>query len=107
MNLLYIKEALLLACSFKGAKIPEVKATLNCSRGAIRSTFSLAHLRNNGVSQPRIGGPKCYTEADERLLLRHVRANPKDNYPTLKKKLNLGMSKSMVDRILKKYGIHN
>ena len=34
----------------KAAKIPEIKATLNCSRGAVRSTFSLAYLRYDGES---------------------------------------------------------
>ena len=37
-------------------------------------------LHNNGKSLPRTSIPKCYIDAEERLVLRHVRNFPKDTY---------------------------
>ena len=48
-----------------GAKSKDIQVDLNISRGALRSTLSLDQLRNQGVSQPQIGAPKLYIEAEE------------------------------------------
>jgi Transposase len=93
--------------TFKGAKSSEIEVALDCSRGALRSTLKLAHLHDDGKSQPRTGTPKCYTDADERNLLCHVRKNPKDSYAQVQKACGMTCSKSMIKRILVKHGIHN
>jgi hypothetical protein len=39
-----------ISMSIKGAKNPEIKIALDYTRGALRSTFSLAELRDKGES---------------------------------------------------------
>jgi transposase len=91
----------------EGAKSSKIAATLNISRGAIRSTLSLDHLRDEGNPQPRCGPPLRYTPADERNLLRHVRLHPKDTYTQVIEACNLRIKKDTVKKILKRHGIEN
>ena len=93
--------------TFTGTKSSEVEVALDCSRGALQSTFKFADLRNQGQSQTRIGTPKSYTDADERNLLYHIQKNPKDSYAKIKKACGMTCSKSTIKKILVKYGIHN
>ncbi|KAF2175929.1 hypothetical protein K469DRAFT_679342 [Zopfia rhizophila CBS 207.26] len=90
-----------------GAKSKDIQVDLNISRGALRSTLSLNQLRNQGVSQARIGAPKSYIEAEERKLIRHVRLHPKDTYAQVKKACTLRCGKTTIKKILKEYGIIN
>ena len=85
--------------SLKGAKPTEIQDLLKITRGALRSTLSLDHLRDEGVSQSRTGRPKVYTEAEERLIICHVRKNPKDSYAQVKKACDL----SFVIGLLRKF----
>ncbi|KUJ06194.1 uncharacterized protein LY89DRAFT_790705 [Mollisia scopiformis] len=66
-----------------GLKFCQIQKRMKCSRGALRSTFDIEALRHEGESLPRSGPPLCYTEADERRLIRHVRLHPKDSYSQL------------------------
>jgi hypothetical protein len=93
--------------TFKGAKSMEIEATLNCSRGALRSTLNFAPLRDEGKTQTQTGAPKCYSDADERNLLRHIRKNPKDSYAKIRIACGMECSKSTIKRLLVKHGIHN
>jgi hypothetical protein len=51
--------------SLKGAKPTEIQDLLKITRSALRSTLSLDHLRDEGVSQLQTGQPKVYTEAEK------------------------------------------
>jgi len=93
--------------SLKGAKSTEIQDRLKITRGALRSTLSLDCLRNEGVSQPRTGRPKVYTEAEERKVVRHARINPKDSYAQVKKACNLSFSHRTIKKILAEHGIVN
>ena len=93
--------------SLKGAKPKEIQDLLKISCRAIRSTLSLDDIRNEGESQLRIGRPKSYTEAEERLLLRHVRLNPKDSYAQVKEACDLSLSRNTIKKILAEHGITN
>jgi len=64
-------------------------------------------LRNNGESLPRTGPPKCYTDAEERLVLRHVRKFPKDTYAQVITAYAVTFKKGTVKKILKEHGIKN
>jgi hypothetical protein len=93
--------------SLKGGKSTEIETLLNISHGALRSTLSLDQLRDEGESQLRTGRPKSYTEAEERLLIRHVRANPKDTFAQVKTACNLSCSRNTIKKILAEYSIIN
>jgi transcriptional antiterminator len=66
--------------AFKGAKNAQIAKDLNLSNNTIRYTLQQDELRANGESLPRKPRGKSYTDAEERLLIRHVRLNPKDTY---------------------------
>jgi hypothetical protein len=66
--------------AFKGAKPAEIAADLNLTRSTVNYTLQQDELRNNGESLPRKPRGKSYTDAEERLLIRHVRLNLKDTY---------------------------
>jgi hypothetical protein len=74
---------------------------------AVRYTIEQDDTRNNGASLGRSGRPKCYTAAEERKLLRHVRGNPKDTYAKVKHATGMACSTSTIKRILKTHGIAN
>jgi len=63
-----------------GLRKAEIQAVYNHPESTIRKTISLDPLRNQGTFLPRSGRPKKYTAHDKRVLLRHVRLNPKDTY---------------------------
>ena len=52
-----------------GKKSSFIEELLDVSRGAIRSTLTLDHLRDDGNPQFRTGRPLEYIEADERNLV--------------------------------------
>jgi hypothetical protein len=66
--------------AFKGAKPAEIVTDLNLTRNIINYTLQQDELRNNGESLSRKLRGKSYTDAEERLLIRHVRLNLKDTY---------------------------
>ena len=71
------------------------------------STLIADDLRDKGYNLPRIPRKKSYTDADERNLLRHVRANPKDTYAQVKTACGLSCSVTTIKRVLKEHGITN
>jgi hypothetical protein len=90
-----------------GMKFTAIQAQLKCSRGALRSTFNIASQRLNGESMPKSGKVLCYTEADERKLLRYVCLNPKESYLQVIKSLDLVFGRTTIKKILTQYGIAN
>ena len=64
-------------------------------------------LHNNSKSLPQTGTPKCYIDAEERLVLRHVRNFPKDTYAQVITICVVTFKKGTVKKILKEHGIKN
>ena len=91
----------------KGATPTQIAADLKLTRSAVWYTISIDPLRNEGISQPRAARKKSYTNAEERLIIRHVRLNPKDTYKQVKEACQLSFSNSTIKRILKAHGIGN
>jgi transposase len=90
-----------------GSKPSEIAAELNLEYSTTYRTIQLDLSRHEGESLPRTPRKKSYTKAEEQILLRHVRANPKDLYVQLKTAYNLSCSKTTIRKILKDYGITN
>ena len=90
-----------------GAQPKVIREALDISRGALRSTLSLYDSRLAGASLPRTGRPRSYTDADERLILRHVRLNPKDTYVQVLAATQIDIKRDTLKKILKRYRITN
>jgi hypothetical protein len=93
--------------STEGAKTASISRKYTLPYSTVASTLNLEHLREDGASQHRSGRPLSYTLAEERRVLRHARANPKDTYRELIEGCSLLYSKNTVKKILKAYGIQN
>jgi hypothetical protein len=63
-----------------GAKKAIISRYYNYLYSIVADTLEKEALRDDGHSLPRSGPPKCYTDAEERLVLRHIRKFPKDTY---------------------------
>ena len=90
-----------------GASWGQISDSLKIPRSTAQSTISLAPLRSNALSQPRIGRPVIYNDRDERKILRLVRLRPKITYAQLRFETGLVFAKDTFRRILLKYGIKN
>jgi hypothetical protein len=64
-------------------------------------------LRDEGNSLHRSGAGLSYTEAEERLILRHVRNNPKDTYKQVIDACALSCGRTTIKKILAHHGIAN
>ncbi len=64
--------------AFKGAKNAQIAKDLNLSNSTAQYTLQQDELRANSEFLPRKPRCKSYTDAEERLLILHVRLNPKD-----------------------------
>jgi hypothetical protein len=73
----------------------------------VTDTINNNPLRNNGESLPQTGAPRCYTDAEERLVLWHVRKFPKDTYAQVIKACAVTFKKDIIKKILKAHGIKN
>jgi hypothetical protein len=91
----------------KGAKVAEIAINLKLTRSTILYTLKQDELRNNGESLPRKPRGKSYTNAEERLLIRHVRLNPKDTYNKVIAAYGLSCKRETVKKICKRHGITN
>jgi transposase InsO family protein len=85
----------------------KIAKDLKLVTGIVRYTILQDELRDEGHSLPRKPRNLSYTEHDERVLLRHVRLNPKDTYKQVIIACGLNCKTSTVKKILKKYGIAN
>ncbi|KAG9237379.1 hypothetical protein BJ875DRAFT_454042, partial [Amylocarpus encephaloides] len=91
-----------------GATPTQIAESFELDRGTVRYTIQQDKLRHEGNSIQRPQArKKSYTDADERLLLRHVRTNPKDTYAQVKTACGLTFSTTTIKRILKEHGITN
>jgi Transposase/DDE superfamily endonuclease len=90
-----------------GASHSSIAKDLKVLKSTVQYTLRQDELRNNGQSLPRKPRGKSYTDSEERLLLRHVRLNPKDTYKQVITACNLSCKPTTVKKILKKHGISN
>jgi hypothetical protein len=93
--------------AFKGAKPCQIAKDLNLVKSTVRYTLQQDPLRNEGASLPRTPRKKSYTDAQERLCVRHCRLNPKDTYQQVINACRLDCKRSIVKKILKRHGIAN
>jgi hypothetical protein len=90
-----------------GAKKAVIQRFYSHPYSTVTDTIRNNELRNNGHSIPRSGAPKCYTDAEERLILRHVRRFPKDTYEQVITACAVTFKKGTIKKILKEHGIKN
>ena len=88
-----------------GAKPVDIARELRITQSTVGYTLQVDSKRNEGTSQARLFRSKSYTDAKERLLLRHVRLNLKDTYAEVIRVCGLTCSRSTVKKILKAHGI--
>ena len=93
--------------SSRGAKPSEIAERLELEYSAVYRTIQLDLACHEGESLPRAPRKKSYTEAEEWLLLRHVRLNPKHTYAEVKIACGLACSKSTIRKVSKEHGIIN
>jgi hypothetical protein len=85
----------------------QIARDLKLNRETVRYTLQQDGLRNDGHSLPRKPRKKAYTDHEERLLVRHVRLNPKDTYKQVITACNLRCKITTIKKILKQHGICN
>ena len=90
-----------------GAKKAVISRYYNHPYSTVTDTLEKEALRDDGYSLPRSGRPKCYSDAEERLVLRHVRKFPKHIYAEVIKACGVTFKKDTVKKILKAHGIKN
>ena len=90
-----------------GVRPAELTQEYGLEYSTVWRTIQLDLKRHEGESLPKAPRKKSYTEAEERLLLRHIRLNPKDTYAEVKRACRLACSRSTIKKILDEHGIHN
>jgi len=80
---------------------------LNVPSRSIWSTIDMDHKCIEGKSLPCTGRPKSLSNAQERLLIHHLRLFPKDTYQQVKTATGLEISTTTIKKIMKRYGITN
>jgi len=91
----------------EGASLTKISRSYELLISTIFDTIDMDALRDEGHSLYRSGAGLSYTLAEERRILRHIRANPKDTYAQVITACTLGCSKNTVKKILKAHGIQN
>ena len=90
-----------------GSTPTEISREYELPYSTITSTLKVQDQRTEGASLPRPGRHVCYTPSEERKVLRHVRANPRQTYAELIEACGLSCHKNTVKAILRKHGIQN
>jgi len=70
----------IIGMSDRGAKKAIISRYYNHPYSTVTNIIEKQSLRDDGHSLPRTGLPKCYSDVEERLVLRHVRKFPKHTY---------------------------
>jgi len=94
------KRGMIVGARKLSAKIPQIAEGLKVPESTVKTTLYSDLVCNDGVSRPRSGAPKRYTDQDERVILQFVRNNPKTKYAEIKRQCQLDISHSMIKRIL-------
>ena len=63
-----------------GAKPTAIAKALKTTKSTVKTTLHRDPIRTNGVSLPRSGRPKIWTNGDVRRLVRCVQLHPKYTY---------------------------
>ena len=74
---------------------------------SVSDTIKKEALRDSGHFLLRIGRLKCYLDAKERLILRHVYRFSKDSYTKVIKAYEVTFKRKIVKKILKEHKIKN
>ena len=99
------QRAKIVAEAQSGHKPAETAELLNIPISTVKTTLQRDPERNNHLSNPQTGRPRCYTDRDERTLLRVCRANPNYTHEQLLQRSGVICSKKTMQRILKNHGI--
>jgi transposase len=91
----------------QGARPSTIAEELDLEYSTVYRTIQLDLERHEGKSLPRTPRKKSYTDADVRVLLRHVRLYSKDTYREVMIACGLTCKKTTVRKILKEHGITN
>jgi transposase len=91
----------------EGARPSTIAEELDLEYSTVYRTIQLDLERHEGKSLPRTPRKESYTDADVRVLLRHVRLYPKDTYREVMIACGLTCKKTTVRKILKEHGITN
>jgi hypothetical protein len=75
------QRGLAVGMNLMGVKSTQIKAELDITRGALRSTLSFAQLRDEGESRRRSGWLLEYTLADKQNLVHYIQLHLKDTCP--------------------------
>jgi transposase len=85
----------------------KIAKELKLDPGTVRYTIAKNPERYDGRTKGRNGRPRQYTDAEERLVLRHVRLNPKDTYTEVLRACGVKFKTSTLKKILRLAGISN
>jgi transposase len=99
------ERGLILGAKLAGRSEAEISKSLNVPDPTVRSTIIRATEREDGHSKPRSGRPKCLSDREERILIRHIRLHPKDEFKAIKDATGLQISNGTIKNICRKYGI--
>lgn len=101
------QRGLIIGATIGGMSPREIEDEMQLSRGAIRTTIAMDETRSEGVSCPRSGRPRIYTDRDDRMMLRHLRFYPKAKFEARRKDTGLKMSNTYIKNLARRYGIHH
>ena len=81
-----------------GVRPAELAQEYSLEYSTVWRTIQLDLKRYEGESLPKAPRKKSYIEAEERLLLRYIRLNPKDIYAEVKRAYGLACSRSTIKK---------
>lgn len=99
------QRALIVGRKLGGQSAREIADAENTPIRTVYATIEKSDYRDDGLSKPRSGRPRNYTEADEQLILNYVRHNPKSTWRQTIQGLNLNIGKSTYKTILRRHHI--
>ncbi|GBL64137.1 Transposable element Tcb1 transposase [Araneus ventricosus] len=98
-------------CHWKrGRSERKIGEIVNVSKSTVHNIISKDKKTKSGKNRPRTGHPRCFTEREERWIVRKVICNPKTSAVKLTVKAQQRFNKSVnpetVQNILRKYNFH-
>ena len=99
------KRGLIVGAKIAGRSEGEISECFNLPDSTVRTTIIRAAERIDGQSKPRSGRPLCLSDREERILIRYIRAHPKDEFKQVKEGTGLQISNGTIKNICRRYGI--
>ncbi|GBN27051.1 Transposable element Tcb1 transposase [Araneus ventricosus] len=98
-------------CHWKhGSSKRKIGEIVNVSKSTVHNIISKYKKTKSVKNKPRTGCPRCFTELEERWIVRKVICNPKTSAVKLtlkaQQRFNKSVSPEMVRDILRKYNFH-